>query len=140
MVETDSAMSWDAIDRTGAAVTIGLEDANPIGAYTVALGDGSPVGRAEFIDSPEVAGERIFFHTEVDEEFGGRGLAGVLMQVALADSIRRNVTVVPVCPLFARHLKVHGDEFVAAGGAFRRPNRDDVALVTGAIRVAREST
>ena len=140
MVETDGAMSWDAIDRTGAAVTIGLEDANPIGAYTVALGDGSPVGRAEFIDSPEVAGERIFFHTEVDEEFGGRGLAGVLMQVALADSIRRNVTVVPVCPLFARHLKVHGDEFVAAGGAFRRPNRDDVALVTGAIRVAREST
>lgn len=140
MVETDSAMSWDAIDRTGAAVTIGLEDANPIGAYTVALGDGSPVGRAEFIDSPEVAGERIFFHTEVDEEFGGRGLAGVLMQVALADSIRRNVTVVPVCPLFARHLKVHGDEFVSAGGAFRRPNRDDIALVTGAIRVAREST
>ena len=140
MVETGGAMSWDAIDRTGAAVTIGLEDANPIGAYTVALGDGSPVGRAEFIDSPEVAGERIFFHTEVDAEFGGRGLAGVLMQVALADSIRRNLTVVPVCPLFARHLKVHGDEFVAAGGAFRRPNRDDVALVTGAIRVAREST
>jgi len=133
-------MRWDAIDRTGAAVTIGLEDANPIGAYTVALGDGSPVGRAEFIDSPEVAGERIFFHTEVDEEFGGRGLAGVLLKMALADSIRRNVTVVPVCPLFARHLKVHGDEFVAAGGAFRRPNRDDVALVTGAIRVAREST
>ena len=133
-------MSWDTIDRTGAAVTIELEDAHPIGAYTVALRDGSPVGRAQFIDSSTVAGERIFFHTEVDEQFGGRGLAGVLMRVALADSIRRNLTAVPVCPLFARHLKVHGDEFVAAGGAFRRPNRDDVALVTGAIRVAREST
>ena len=140
MVEIEGAMSWDAIDRTGAAVTIGLEDANPIGAYTVALRDGSPVGRAEFIDSPEVAGERIFFHTEVDEQFGGRGLAGALMRVALADSIRRNLTVVPVCPLFARHLKAHGDEFVAAGGAFRRPNRDDVALVTRVARARRDDT
>lgn len=133
-------MSWDAIDRTGAAVTIGLEDANPIGAYTVALRNGSPVGRAQFIDSSTVAGERIFFHTEVDEEFGGRGLAGVLMRVALADSIRRNLSVVPVCPLFARHLKAHGDEFAADGGAFRRPNRGDLALVADATRAAREST
>ena len=79
-------------------------------------------------------------HTEVDEQFGGRGLAGALMRVALADSIRRNLTAVPVCPLFARHLKAHGDEFVAAGGAFRRPNRDDVALVTRVARARRDGT
>ena len=140
MVETEGAMSWDAIDRIGAAVTIELEDANPIGAYTVAFSHGSPIGRAQFIDSSTVAGERIFFHTEVDEEFGGRGLAGLLVQEALADSIRRNLTLVPVCPLFARHLKAHGDEFVAAGGAFRRPNRDDVALVTRVARARRDDT
>ena len=58
----------------------------------------------------------------------------------VADSIRRNLTVVPVCPLFARHLKAHGDEFVAAGGAFRRPNRDDVALVTRVARARRDDT
>ena len=133
-------MSWDAVDRTGAAVTIELEDSRPIGAFTVAFRDGSPVGRAEFVDSPDVAGERIFFHTEVNEQFGGRGLAGLLLREALADSIRRNLTVVPVCPLFARHLKVHGDEFAADGGAFRRPTRGDLATVARATRVARERT
>ncbi|WP_142058473.1 N-acetyltransferase [Pseudonocardia kunmingensis] len=127
-------MSRDATDRTGAAVTIGLEETTPVGAYVVRLGDGPPVGRAQFVDPPGAAGERIFFHTEVDEEYGGRGLAGLLLREALADSIRRKLTVVPVCPLFARHLKAHGDEFVAAGGAFRRPIRDDLAVVARATR------
>jgi predicted GNAT family acetyltransferase len=127
-------VSWHATDRTGAAVTIGLEETVPVGAYVVGLGDGPPVGRAQFVDPPGAAGERIFFHTEVDEEYGGRGLAGVLLREALADSIRRKLTVVPVCPLFARHLKAHGDEFVAAGGVFRRPTRDDLAVVARAAR------
>ena len=130
----------DAIDRTGAAVTIRLEESSPIGAYTVGFGGGSPVGRAEFIDPPDGKGERIFFHTEVDDEFGGRGLAGLLLREALADSVRRNLTVVPVCPLFARHLKAHGEELLAAGGAFRRPNRDDLALVSRMVRVGRHGT
>ncbi|WP_425004799.1 GNAT family N-acetyltransferase [Mycolicibacterium sp. S3B2] len=127
-------------DRTGAAVTIRFDDTSPIGAYTIGFDDGAPVGKAEFMDSPVQQGERIFFHTEVDEEFGGRGLAGLLVREALADSIRRNLTLVPVCPLFARHLKAHGDEFVAAGGAFRRANRDDVALVTRVARARRDGT
>lgn len=125
-------MSRDATDRTGAAVTIGLEETTPVGAYVVELGDGPPVGRAQYVDPPGATGERIFFHTEVDEEYGGRGLAGLLLREALADSIRRKLTVVPVCPLFARHLKAHGDEFVAAGGSFRRPTRDDLAVVRAA--------
>jgi uncharacterized protein len=122
----------DGTDRTGAAVTIGLDGTTPVGAYVVGFGDGPPVGRAQFVDPPGAVDERIFFHTEVDEEYGGRGLAGLLLREALADSIRRKLTVVPVCPLFARHLKAHGDEFVAAGGAFRRPNRDDLAVVRAA--------
>ena len=127
-------MTWNTTDKTGAAVMIRREDTSPIGAYVVGLGDGPPVGRAEFVDPPGTDGERIFFHTEVDEEFGGRGLAGLLLREALADSIRSNLTVVPVCPLFARHLRRHGDEFVADGGAFRRPTRDDLALVARAAR------
>ncbi len=127
-------MSRDATDRTGAAVTIGLEETTPVGAYIVGLGDGTHVGKAQFVDPPGATDERIFFHTEVDEEYAGRGLAGLLLREALADSIRRKLTVVPVCPLFARHLKAHGDEFVAAGGAFRRPTRDDLAVVARATR------
>ncbi len=109
-------MAEGLIDKTGASVTVELEIADPISSYTVRLADGPPAGRADFVESPGAAAERIFFHTEVDEEFGGRGLAGLLVREALADSIRKHLTVVPVCPLFARHLRTHGDEFVAGGG------------------------
>ncbi|MGW5383265.1 GNAT family N-acetyltransferase [Nocardia sp. NPDC003963] len=126
-------MTWGSIDNTGASVTVELDIADPISSYIVSLAYGSPAGRADFVDSGDDA-ERIFFHTEVDQEFGGRGLAGVLVREALADSVRKKLTVVPVCPLFARHLSTHGDEFVAAGGVFRRPTRADIALVTRASR------
>lgn len=127
-------MAEGLIDNTGASVTVELVTADPISAYTVKLADGSPVGRADFVDSPGAAADRIFFHTEVDQEFGGRGLAGLLVREALADSIRQNRTVVPVCPFFARHLREHGDEFVANGGVFRPPTPTDIALVTRAVR------
>ena len=114
-------------DKTGAPVTIRLDERRAISAYTVHLADGTLAGRADFVDPPDADGERIFFHTEVDQEFSGRGLAGLLVREALADSVRRNLTVVPVCPLFAGHLARHGDEYVANGGAFRRPTRADLA-------------
>ena len=56
------------------------------------------------------------------------------LKQALADSIDKSFTVVPVCPLFARHLQKHGDEFLADGGRFRRPTRADVALVPRPVR------
>ena len=126
-------MAEGLIDNTGASVRVELDTAGPIRSYTVTLADGSPVGRADFVDSGGDA-ERIFFHTEVDQQFGGRGLAVLLVRAALADSIRKNLIVVPVCPLFARHLKTHGDEFVAKGGMFRRPTTTDIALVTHTTR------
>lgn len=122
-------MTQELTDNAGASATVRLDETPPISAYTVSLADGPPVGRADIVDSPEVDGERIFFHTEVDQEFAGRGLAGLLLREALTDSIRKNQTVVPVCPLFAGHLKKHGDAFVADGGRFRRPTRADLAIV-----------
>lgn len=121
-------MSREFTDNSGAPVTVALEPAAPVSAYTVSV-DGERVGRADFIDPLDGKNQQIFFHTEVDEQFGGRGLAGLLVREALADSIRGNLVVVPVCPLFASHLKKHGDEFLAGGGAFRKPNPDDIALV-----------
>ena len=116
-------------DSTGAPVTIRLDESRPIGAYTVHLDDGTLAGRAEFIDAHEAGGERIFFHTEVDEQFSGRGLGRLLVREALADSSRKNLAVVPVCPLFASHLGRHGAEFLADGGRSRQPTRADVDLV-----------
>ncbi|UED86409.1 GNAT family N-acetyltransferase [Streptomyces profundus] len=127
-------MSQGLIDNSGAPVTVRLDLTGPTHSYTVHLSEGSPVGRAQFVDSPDVGEERIFFHTEVDEEFGGRGLAGLLVREALKDSAARNLTVVPVCPLFARHLKRHGDDFVANGGVFRRATPSDIALVKRATQ------
>ncbi|WP_406070877.1 GNAT family N-acetyltransferase [Micromonospora sp. NBC_01638] len=127
-------MTQKLYDNTGAPVSVRLSKTRPIGTYTINLAEGSPVGRVDFVDSPKVDGERIVFHTEVDREFGGRGLAGLLVREVLADSIRTSVTIVPVCPLFAGHLKRHGDEFVAGGGKFRPPTPADIALVRRATK------
>ncbi|MFE1167342.1 GNAT family N-acetyltransferase [Nocardiopsis sp. NPDC058789] len=129
-------MTEQRTDRTGAPVSVDLRRTGAVGAYTVSVDDGTLAGRADFVDTPRATDERVFFHTEVDAEFGGRGLAGLLVREALADSIRRNLTVVPVCPLFARHLERHGDEYRAEGGRFRRPRPADLALVEETVRNA----
>lgn len=125
---TDSPAPMALTDNRGTGVTVADETGEPVSAYTVALDGGAPVGRAEYLDPPGTD-ERIFFHTEVDPELGGRGLAGVLVRAALEDSIRLHRTVVPLCPLFARHLERHGTAFVAAGGVFRTSTRADIALI-----------
>jgi len=130
-------MTTELNDKTGAPVTIALDEHRPISAYTVHLADGTLAGRADFVDVPDADGERIFFHTEVGKDFAGRGLAGLLVREALADSISKGLTVVPVCPLFAAHLDTHGGEYLADGGRLRRPTADDIALVKRAVSNAR---
>lgn len=131
-------MTTELIDRSGEPVTIRFHESRPVGAYTVHLVDGTLAGRADFVDAPhpdaDAHAERIFFHTEVDEEYGGRGLAKLLVREALADSIRRNLTVVPVCPLFASQLQELGAEYQADGGRSRQPTRTDFALLRSATR------
>ena len=122
-------MTEPQTDKTGAVVHVDLDETRTVSAYTVSPDDGTLAGRADFVDPPEADGERVFFHTEVSSEFGGRGLAGLLLREAMADSIRRNLTVVPVCPLFAKYLKDHGDEYTADGGRFRSPRPADLELV-----------
>jgi uncharacterized protein len=129
-------MTEQRTDRTGAPVFVALDRHRAISAYTVSVEEGTLAGRADFVDPPQASGERVFFHTEVASEFGGRGLAGLLVREALADSIRRNLTVVPVCPLFAKHLEEHGDEYKAEGGRFRRPRPADLALVKETVENA----
>lgn len=125
-------MTQELTDNTGEPATVEVVYGNPISSYTVSVIGAQSVGRADFVDSPDAKGERIFFHTEVDPDFGGRGLAGLLVREALAASIREGFTVVAVCPLFARHLVKHGDEFVAGGGRFRMPTQDDITQVARA--------
>lgn len=122
-------MTEPRTDKTGAPVHVDLGEEQGVSAYTVALDDGTTAGRADFVDPPDGGGERVFFHTEVASEFRGRGLGGLLVRETLDDSIRRGVTVVPVCSLFGGYLEEHGDEYTAKGGRFRPPEPADLALV-----------
>jgi uncharacterized protein len=86
-------------DKTGAEATVSAED----GKYTIAV-DGETVGLAAVADRGE---QRVFYHTEVDERFGGRGLANILVQQALEATRADGKRVVATCPMVAAFIKKH---------------------------------
>ncbi|MFJ9825064.1 GNAT family N-acetyltransferase [Streptomyces sp. NPDC101160] len=50
---------------------------------------------------------RVFFHTETDPAYAGRGLASILVEQALNDVRAAGMRIVPVCPYVAKFLKKH---------------------------------
>jgi predicted GNAT family acetyltransferase len=86
-------------DKTGAQTTVTAED----GRYTIAV-EGKTVGLAEFADHGD---QRVFYHTEVDPAYGGRGLATILVEEALNEARDEGKRVVPVCSMVATVLKKH---------------------------------
>jgi hypothetical protein len=52
-------------------------------------------------------GRHFFVHTEVDEEFSGRGLGTRLVKQALDEVRDAGGKVVPLCPLFAAYIGRH---------------------------------
>lgn len=114
-------------DKTGAEVTVALNEDTQ--SYEITVADGTVAGHAYYLPGPEAETERIFFHTVVDDEFGGRGLSKFLVAEALDDSRERGVTVVPVCPLFVKKLQETGDDYTAQGGKFRNATGADIDIV-----------
>ncbi|GAA2056151.1 GNAT family N-acetyltransferase [Williamsia deligens] len=106
-------------DKTGAAVDV--VDAPDRQRFEIVL-DGAVVGFAHYRDH---AGRRIFFHTEVDEAFGGRGLGTVLVRASLDAMRAAGTRVVPVCPLFKAFVEKHDDY----ADIVDRPTRDDLAYL-----------
>jgi predicted GNAT family acetyltransferase len=51
--------------------------------------------------------QRIFYHTVINEEYGGQGLAGKLATVALDETVAAGLTIVPVCPYIKKFLTKH---------------------------------
>ena len=86
-------------DKTGAEATVSAAD----GKYTIAV-DGQTVGLAAVADRGE---QRVFYHTEVDERFGGRGLATILIDEALKATRADGKRVVATCPTVAAFIKKH---------------------------------
>lgn len=126
-------MSETVQDATGARVSVELDE--EASAFVVTVDTGAVAGRAHYLPGPGPGAEAgagpewIMYHTEVGEEFAGRGLAKILVSHALKDSSDRGIRVVPVCPLFAKRLKEHGNDFLAIGGRFRWATEDDVEFV-----------
>lgn len=119
-------------DKTGAVVTVEHDDARS--AYALTFANGEVAGRT--FHTPTSADEWIFFHTEVDDEYAGPGLGGILVGQAMADVARQGRTVVPLCPFVKGWLEKNGDEFAAAGGSVRSPRPADLDTVRAAQKGA----
>lgn len=86
-------------DKTGAPTEVKAETDR----YSIFV-DGKRAGFTEFVDHD---GQRIFPHTEVDEEFGGRGLGTILVQGALEDTRQAGKRIVAVCSMVAKFIDKH---------------------------------
>ncbi|WP_120521474.1 GNAT family N-acetyltransferase [Arthrobacter celericrescens] len=53
------------------------------------------------------ATQRIFYHTVINEEYGGQGLAGKLATEALDQTVAAGLRIVPVCPFIKKFLLKH---------------------------------
>jgi len=71
--------------------------------YTLTL-DGSEIGYAKYTDTPT---QRVFTHTVVQPEFGGRGFATNLIDFAVADARSDDRRIVGECPMVAHWLTKH---------------------------------
>jgi uncharacterized protein len=88
-----------AIDKTGAETTVSQETDR----FTISV-EGRPVGFTKFADRD---GQRVFIHTEVAPEFGGRGLASILVGEALEATKNAGLRVVTLCEMVAGYLEKH---------------------------------
>jgi uncharacterized protein len=86
-------------DKTGAKTTVSAAD----GKYTIAV-DGETAGLTAVADRDN---QRVFYHTEIDDRFAGRGLATILVQEALDATRADGKRVVAVCEMVAGFLKKH---------------------------------
>lgn len=74
------------------------------------LTGGNVIGKAVYKEydgggSPQ----RIFYHTVINEEYGGQGLAGKLAKAALNETVDEGRAIVPVCPFIKKYVRKHPD-------------------------------
>ena len=88
-------------DKNGAPVEVTQE----ADRFSIAV-DGKPVGLTAFVEHGE---QRVFYHTEIDPAFGGRGLASVLIAQALATTRQQGKRIVAICPMVKAYVEKHHD-------------------------------
>jgi predicted GNAT family acetyltransferase len=80
-------------ETSSAQITV--VDAPDHGRFEIFV-DGELAGFSEYVERPDV---RVFPHTVIEEEFGGRGLATVLVRAALDQTRASGRSVLPLCPV-----------------------------------------
>lgn len=88
-----------ATDKTGAPTSVDPAD----GKYTIAV-DGTTVGHTA---TAERDNQRVFYETQIDDEYGGRGLAMILVREALEATRADGKRIVPVCSMVAGVIDKH---------------------------------
>ena len=86
--------------------------------------EGEVAGFAQFVDHD---GRRVFFHTEIGEEFGGQGLAGIVVDEAIKATREEGLTVVAVCPYVKKWLTKHPEH----ADISEAPTPADLAAIDG---------
>ena len=71
--------------------------------FTISV-DGKTVGSTYFADRD---GTRVFYHTEVDDAYQGRGLATILVGEAVRATHNAGMRIVPVCDVVAGYVEKH---------------------------------
>lgn len=85
------------------AAQIAVADNSGAERYEIQL-DGKPAGFLRYRLQP---GLTELVHTEIDEEFEGRGLGSQLISFALNDARTRGLAVLPSCPFVNDYIRRH---------------------------------
>ena len=64
------------------------------------------IGQAAYLDH-DAESQRIFYHTVIENDFAGRGLAGRLAAQALDETVSAGLGIVAVCPFIKKYLEKH---------------------------------
>ena len=91
-------------------------------SFEITADDGKVAGHTDFRDNGD---ERVFFHTEIDENYGGQGLAGTLAREALGATAAEGKSIVAVCPFIKGWLEKHPD----FDAEWRRPRPADITWI-----------
>lgn len=102
------------------------------GRYELREG-GRMIGHARYVVvlADDGSDRVVFFHTEVDADREGQGLAAELAAFALDATVARGCTIVPVCPYIAAYVKRHRETYAAHVAA---PTPADLAAVRAAAQ------
>ena len=57
-------------------------------------------------------GSIVFPHTEIDPQFGGKGLGTTLIEYALNEIAKENLSVEPICPFVSKYIGKNPEKYL----------------------------